>query len=124
MRLKPDWSLRVRMVVAMAGMAVLYAAFVGVAAWWATDALGGAGVVLVVAVAGALVTLQYKYAPAAALKALDAERVDESQYPDLHARVGRLAAQAGVPKPDVAVAPQAQPNAFATAKGATTPSSP
>ena len=32
MRPKPDWSLRVRMVLAMAGMAVLYAGFVGVAA--------------------------------------------------------------------------------------------
>ncbi len=101
----------------MAGMAVLYAAFVGVAAWWATDALGSAGLLLVVGVAGVLVSLQYKYAPDAALKALDADRVTEAEYPDLHARVSRLASQAGVPEPDVAVSPQSQPNAFATAKG-------
>ena len=117
MRPKPDWSLRVRMVLAMAGMAVLYAGFVGVAAWWAVDAAGSVGVLLVVGVAAVLVGLQYNYAPTAALSALDAERVEESEYPDLHARVGRLAAQAGVPEPDVAVAPQTQPNAFATAKG-------
>ncbi|WP_436909896.1 M48 family metalloprotease [Halosimplex marinum] len=117
MQPRPDWSLRVRMLAAMAGMAVLYAAFVGVAAWWATDALGSAGLLLVVGVAGVLVSLQYKYAPDAALKALDADRVTEAEYPDLHARVSRLASQAGVPEPDVAVSPQSQPNAFATAKG-------
>ncbi|WP_135364144.1 M48 family metalloprotease [Halosimplex halophilum] len=117
MQPRPDWSLRVRMLAAMAGMAALYAAFVGVAAWWATDALGSAGLFLVVGVAGVLVALQYRYAPDAALRALDADRVSEAEYPDLHARVSRLASQAGVPEPDVAVSPQSQPNAFATAKG-------
>ncbi|QLH82781.1 M48 family metalloprotease [Halosimplex pelagicum] len=117
MQPKPDWSLRVRMLAAMAGMAVLYAAFVGVAAWWATDAFGSTGLLLVVGVAGVLVALQYKYAPDAALRALGADRVSRAEYPDLHARVNRLASQAGVPKPDVAVSPQTQPNAFATAKG-------
>jgi heat shock protein HtpX len=105
------------MLAAMAGMAVLYAAFVGVAAWWATDALGSTGLFLVVGVAGVLVALQYRYAPDAALRALGADRVSRSEYPDLHARVNRLSSQAGVPTPDVAVSPQSQPNAFATAKG-------
>jgi heat shock protein HtpX len=105
------------MLAAMAGMAVLYATFVGVAAWWATDAFGSTGLFLVVGVAGVLVALQYKYAPDAALRALGADRVSRAEYPDLHARVSRLSSQAGVPTPDVAVSPQTQPNAFATAKG-------
>ena len=117
MQIKPDWSLRVRMLAAMGGMALLYAAFVGVAAVWANSTVGSGGILVVLAVAAVLVGLQYRYAPQAALRALDADRVDEQQYPDLHARVGRLAAQAGVPKPDIAVAPQSAPNAFATARG-------
>lgn len=117
MRLSPDWSLRARMAAALAGMALLYAAFVGVAATWAVDELGTAGIPVVAGVAAVLVYCQYRYAPSAALKTLDAERVAESDYPDLHARVDRLASQADVPKPDVAVAPQSAPNAFATARG-------
>jgi len=117
MRLPPDWSLRARMVAALGGMALLYAVFVGVAATWATAELGNAGIPLVASIAAVLVYCQYRYAPEAALKTLDAERVDEADYPDLHARVGRLASQADLPKPDVAVAPQSAPNAFATARG-------
>jgi heat shock protein HtpX len=117
MRLSPDWSLRARMLLALGGMALLYAAFVGVAATWAMAELGNAGILLVAGVAAVLVYCQYRYAPTAALKTLDARRVDEADYPDLHGRVGRLASQADVPKPDVAVAPQSAPNAFATARG-------
>jgi heat shock protein HtpX len=105
------------MVAALGGMALLYAVFVGVAATWATAELGNAGIPLVGGIAAVLVYCQYRYAPEAALKTLDAERVDEADYPDLHARVGRLASQADLPKPDVAVAPQSAPNAFATARG-------
>ena len=105
------------MVLALAGMVLLYAAFVGVAASWATAELGSGGIAVVAVVAALLLGAQYRSAPSAALKALDAERVDRSEYPDLHARVDRLANQAGVPAPDVAVAPHSGPNAFATARG-------
>lgn len=105
------------MVAALGGMALLYAMVVGVAAWWATAELGAVAVPFIVAVACVAVIVQYRYAPTAALRALDAERVDESEYPDLHARVARLASQADVPAPDLAVAPHATPNAFATARG-------
>ncbi len=42
--------------------------------------------------------------------------VDESEAPMLHTIVGRLASRAGLPKPRVAIAPIANPNAFATGR--------
>jgi Zn-dependent protease with chaperone function len=112
------------MVLALAGMALLYAAFVGVAASWATAELGSGGIAVVAVVAALLLGAQYRSALSAALKALDAERVDRSEYPDLHARVDRLANQAGVPAPDVAVAPHSGPNASRPPAAGTARSSP
>jgi heat shock protein HtpX len=105
------------MVAAIAGVVLLYAAFVGVVGTWAVAEFGEGAILAVAALVAVMVYCQYRYAPTAALRTLNAERVDESAYPDLHARVGRLAGQAGIPKPDVAVAPQHAPNAFATARG-------
>lgn len=117
MRFEPDWSLRLRMLLALAGTAALYAAVVGVAAAWASQRLGSVAVLFVIGVAGVLVALHLRYGPSTILGAVDAERVSPSEYPDLHARVSRLSAQADVPTPDVAVAPLSAPNAFATARG-------
>src|SRR5436305_5392242 len=47
-----------------------------------------------------------------ALLASGAKVVDESQAPELHAIVERLAAMGSVPKPRVAVVPTEIPNAF------------
>jgi len=50
------------------------------------------------------------------LKAYRAQIVDVTQAPDLYAMVDRLRQRAGLPMPTVAVAPHAQPNAFATGR--------
>ncbi|PSQ47010.1 zinc metalloprotease HtpX [Halobacteriales archaeon SW_12_67_38] len=47
---------------------------------------------------------------------MGAHEVSEEEYPELHAMVGRLAQQADLPKPTVAVADSRQPNAFATGR--------
>jgi heat shock protein HtpX len=51
-----------------------------------------------------------------ALRSTDARVVSESDAPELHARVQRLAASAGVPAPDVALVDSNVPNAFATGR--------
>ncbi|MFT4923688.1 MAG: heat shock protein HtpX [Haloarculaceae archaeon] len=51
-----------------------------------------------------------------ALGSTDARVVSESEAPELHARVNRLAATADMPVPDVAIAPSPVPNAFATGR--------
>lgn len=50
------------------------------------------------------------------LKMHDAEIVSESEAPDLHRLVERLAMSAELPKPDVAIVENDKPNAFATGR--------
>jgi len=57
--------------------------------------------------------VQYRYGPRTVLRSVGARRVSPDEYPELHAAVTRLAAQADVPAPDVAVAHTELPNAFA-----------
>lgn len=102
-----DWKLRVRMVAVLSAMALLYAAFaVALTTYFGTTAL-------VVGVLGVVVLGQLLWGHRVALKSVGADVVSEQSHPGLHARVDRLAQQAGVPKPKVAVAETAMPNAFA-----------
>jgi heat shock protein HtpX len=50
------------------------------------------------------------------LRAYGAKVVTEAQAPDLYRMVDRLRQNAGLPMPTVAIAPQPQPNAFATGR--------
>ncbi len=123
-----DRELRVRMGVTLLFLVVLPFAFVytflllantvGIALLeWATERPYHGEfyvdpVVLTVVVLGGFV-VQYRYGPTAVLGSVDARRVTAEEYPDLHATVTRLAAQAGVPEPEVAVLEADLPNAFA-----------
>lgn len=124
-------GLRVRMAGALVLIVVFPIAFV-VALEWAlgtivpavTMAITGTTVpvdvvvdrrLLVVAVLGGLLA-QYTAGDRLALRSVDARRVDEKTHPELHARVRRLAQQADLPVPDVAVIDSAAPNAFATGR--------
>jgi heat shock protein HtpX len=69
-------------------------------------------VFLAVVVLGGL-AVQYRYGPRTVLRSVGGRRVSADEYPELHAAVTRVAAQADVPKPDVAVARTELPNAFA-----------
>ena len=69
-------------------------------------------VFLAVVVLGGL-AVQYRYGPRTVLRSVGARRVSADEYPELHAAVTRLAAQADVPGPDVAVKHTEIPNAFA-----------
>ncbi|KDE59942.2 peptidase M48 Ste24p [Halostagnicola sp. A56] len=132
--LEPDRELRLRMALALFFITVLPFAFVytfvfllntvGIALLeWAnerpyTGEFYVGPLLLVVVVLGGL-AIQYLYGPSAVLGSVGASRVDADSYPTVHATVTRLAAQADVPKPDVAVIDSEVPNAFAVAGGNT-----
>ncbi len=111
MNWQTDWGLRGRMLVTAGLLAVLYIGFVVVL----VEVLNAAPVVALLLVGG-LSFVQYFYSDSLALRSMGASRVEEAEYPDLHQRVTRLAQQADLPKPDVAVADSATPNAFATGR--------
>jgi heat shock protein HtpX len=71
---------------------------------------------LVLAATLAGLAVQYLFGDRFALHSVDARRVDRSEYPDLAARVDRLARQVGLPTPSLAVSPSPVPNAFATGR--------
>jgi heat shock protein HtpX len=83
----------------------------------AGQALGGtAGLGLALALAAAGNLAMYFWSGPAALRMYGARVVSEREAPELVRMVERLRQRAGLPPPRVAIAPQAQPNAFATGR--------
>jgi len=111
MEWKADWGLRARMMLTMALLFVLYIAFAGALVLY----LGG-GILLMAVLIGGFSLVQYFYSDRLTLWSMGAHRVSEDEYPRLHGIVSRLAQQADLPKPEVAVADSRVPNAFATGR--------
>jgi heat shock protein HtpX len=109
MEWKPDWGLRGRMVLTMFLLFVLYIVFVAVLSQYM-------GLFAVVVVMGLFSLGQFFFSDRLALYSMGASKVDEDEYPQLHATLGRLSQQADLPKPTVAVAETQVPNAFATGR--------
>jgi len=107
---KTDWGLRGRMALTMFLLAGLYVAFLGVLFLMDVSSL------LIVGVMTLFLAGQFLFSDRLALYSMNARRVDEQEYPELHAMVQRLSQQADIPKPDVAVAESRAPNAFATGR--------
>lgn len=76
----------------------------------------GASVVLIALAAGALFLLQYSTSDKIALYSMGAREVSAEQAPELHAAIERLCVVADLPKPRVAIAETAMPNAFAVGR--------
>ncbi|MBI4504944.1 MAG: zinc metalloprotease HtpX [Chloroflexi bacterium] len=106
-----DTGLALRMALVMLLLAALYLAFVLVL--WAS----GVDTSLVVALAAAMLGVQYFFSDRLALWTMGAREVRPAEAPELHALVERLAQSADLPKPRLAIAPTAVPNAFATGRG-------
>jgi heat shock protein HtpX len=92
-------------------LVALYVVFLGVLVTFTN-----AGVLTIVFVMGAFSFVQYFYSDKMALYSMGAKVVDESEAPELHRTVERLAQQADLPKPQIAVADSQVPNAFATGR--------
>jgi len=105
-----DWGLRARMGLTMFLLAALYVVFLGVLTLYFRSILA------VVLIMGVFLGAQFLFSDKLALYSMGAREVSEEEYPRLHATVSRLAQQADLPKPTVAVADSRVPNAFAAGR--------
>lgn len=79
--------------------------------------LGGqTGLLIGLLLAFAMVGFSYWKSDKLALRAARAQVVTEAEAPELYRMVASLASRANLPMPTVAIAPDAQPNAFATGR--------
>jgi heat shock protein HtpX len=98
-----------RVFVLMAGLTALFMVVGGSLA-------GRGGMLLALALAAGMNLYAWFTSDTAALRAFRARLVTQSEAPELHAMVDRLRQRAGLPMPRLAIAPQPQPNAFATGR--------
>ena len=110
MQWKTDWGLRGRMVFTMFLLFALYIVFIGVLAQVGVGLLG------IVVVMGLFSIGQLFFSDKMALYSMGAHVVDENEAPELHRTTERLAQQADLPKPQIAIADTRVPNAFATGR--------
>lgn len=95
--------------VLMAGLTALFVALGG--------AVGGqSGMIFALVMAGVMNFIMYYTSSKMVLRMYGAQVVTEREAPELYAMVDRLRRRAGLPMPTVAIAPHAQPNAFATGR--------
>ncbi len=81
------------------------------------SALGGAnGAILAFGLAAVMNLFMFWGSSKLVLRSYKARIVTEAEAPDLYRMVDRLRQNAGLPMPTVAIAPHAQPNAFATGR--------
>src|SRR6478609_7010329 len=106
-----DTGLTVRMTTVMFLLGAAFVALIVVLmyafpAWALLIALGGIGIVF----------YQWWASDTLAMKAMRAREVTPEAAPELHGMIDRLCAMADMPKPRVAIADTALPNAFATGR--------
>ena len=99
----------VKVFVLLAGMVALFGVVGGM--------IGGQqGMLIALAISAVMSFVMYFNSGKMALRAYRAQVVTREQAPELYDMVDRLRQRAGLPMPQVAVAPHAQPNAFATGR--------
>src|SRR5579859_4994430 len=108
---RPDIGLAARMLLTMFLLGLVYVVFAVVLRAF----LGFSWIALAVIAVG-IAAVQYFFADKIALASMGAKIVDEQEAPELHDLIGRLAAQANLPKPRVAFINSSIPNAFATGR--------
>ncbi len=94
----------------MAGLTALFVAVGG--------GIGGQSGMMTALVFAALMNFVMYFASSTmVLRMYGAQKVTAAEAPELYEMVDRLRQRAGLPMPTVAIAPHAQPNAFATGRG-------
>src|SRR5690348_370280 len=106
---KPDVGLSMRMLLTMFLLGAVYVVFGAVLF---KTGYGLLFIPLALIIGGA----QFFFADKIALASMGAREVDEAEAPELHAMIGRLAMQADLPKPKIALVNSSIPNAFATGR--------
>lgn len=110
MKLPRDFGLTWRMWVTMLLLLLVYLVFLAI-----LSSLG-IGLGWLVLITFVMAFAQYFFSDKLVLLTTGAQVVEPEEYPDLHRMVERLAAEAELPKPKVAVMPSPVPNAFATGR--------
>jgi heat shock protein HtpX len=100
-----------KLFVMMAGLTALFAALGGYVG-------GQGGMLMALLFAGAMNFAMYYWSSSLVLRMYGARVVTKREAPELYAMVDQLRGRAGLPMPTVAIAPHAQPNAFATGRDA------
>jgi heat shock protein HtpX len=110
---KPDNALAARMVLTMFLLGAVYVGFVAALYFAFGKSIGFLPLLLIAVVIAAI---QFFFSDKIALASMGAKEVSEQEAPDLHAMIARLAAQANLPKPRIAIINTNLPNAFATGR--------
>jgi heat shock protein HtpX len=105
-----DPGLSVRMVVTVFLLAVVYFAFIAVLAYI------GVGTLILLAVVGIVLVIQYFFSDKMVLATTGARVVTEQEEPRLYETLTRLCAIAGISRPQLAIVESPVPNAFATGR--------
>lgn len=108
---KPDTGLAARMVLTMFLLGLVYVLFGAALIYFFR-----APIWALVLFAGVIAAIQFFTADKIALGSMGAREVSEAEAPDLHDMIGRLAMQANLPKPRIAIVNSSLPNAFATGR--------
>lgn len=112
MKWKRDIGLTMRIIMTWALLLLVYLVFLSILG----ALFPGVGMWGLFAIAFILAFGQYFFSDKLVLWSTGAREVSADEYPELHRMVEELAAEAGIPKPRVAVMPSPVPNAFATGR--------
>src|SRR5436305_3643337 len=105
-----DTGLQARMLLMLFLLGLVYAVLIGILF------AAGAGAVTIAVIAAVLFLIQFFTSDKIALASMGAHEVSPQQAPELHGLIERLCIQANLPKPRVAIAQTAMPNAFAVGR--------
>ena len=105
-----DLGLSARMVLTMILLGLVYVAFIGIILLYVQN------IAVIVVFVALFLGAQYYFSDRVVLAASGAHIVSEDEAPELHSTIERLCAMADLPKPKVAIANSAVPNAFATGR--------
>ena len=112
--MKSNWSsdrgLSARMLLTMILLGLVYVAFIGIILLFVQS------IAVIVVFVALFLGAQYYFSDRVVLAASGAHLVTEDEAPELHSSIERLCAMADLPKPKVAIANSAVPNAFATGR--------
>jgi heat shock protein HtpX len=108
---KRDWGLTGRVWLTMFLLFLLYLVFLGIL-WM----LGITSMWFLILIAVVMAFIQYFFSDRLVLWTTGSRIVEEDEEPRLHQMIGRLATEADIPKPKVAIMQSPVPNAFATGR--------
>lgn len=115
---KRDFGLLARQMVAWLIMGLIYVVLFSVIGWWlaGTGMFGSSYLYIIIGMAAVMALIQYFLSDKLVLMTTKSRIVSEDEEPKLYAMVKKLADEADIPMPRVAVMPSPVPNAFATGR--------